>query len=358
MSTAIRRRVPPVGVGLLGCGRIARMFHLPVLGRLRTGRLVAVADPDPAALAAARSAVPDAVGLPDLDALLESPTIEAVVICLPTHLHAAAATAVLAAGRHVYVEKPLAADLDGAAAVRAAWRRGDRTGTVGFNFRFHPLYRAARELLAAKALGEVVAVRTAFSSAPRELPAWKLDRATGGGALLDLASHHIDLVRHLLGAEVEVVTAAVRSHRTPEDTAVATLRLSTGLEAQLLATVSAAAGDRVEILGTEATAEIDRMGRRRITVIPAVGPGRGVPARLGAAGRVLRESGLTTLDRLRPPPEPSFAAALAAFVDDARADRGRAPSVAATIDDGYRGVAVVAAAERSARTGRAEPVSR
>lgn len=331
-----------LGVALLGCGRIARMFHLPVLAGLDSVHLVAVADADVDALAAAQALAPEAVGVRDVDGLAAVPGIDAVVVCLPTHLHAAAAVTSFEAGRHVYVEKPLALDVEEAGRIRDAWLASGRTGAVGFNFRFHPLMAAAREVLAAGALGDVVGIRSVFSSAPRDLPGWKRTRATGGGALLDLASHHIDLVRHLLATEVEAMSATITSRRTEADTAALSMRLATGPVAQVLATVSAAASDRVEILGTEATCVIDRMGSRQLSITPTAAPGG-----LGAAAYILRRTAATTYDRLRPPPEPSFAAALTAFVAHARSGIG---SVAATIEDGHRCAAVVDAAERSAAT--------
>lgn len=224
----------PLGVGLLGCGRIARMFHLLVLSSLDSARLVAVADADLAALRAAQAIVPEAVGVGHVEALLAVPGVDAVVVCLSTHLHADAAVAAFDAGRHVYVEKPLALDAAAAARVREACSASGRTGLVGFNFRFHPLVGAAREAVAAGALGQVVGIRTAFSSAPRELPEWKRDRATGGGALLDLASHHVDLLRHLTGSEITAVSATIATHRSADDTATLTLRLTSGVTAQVL----------------------------------------------------------------------------------------------------------------------------
>lgn len=160
----------PVGVGLIGCGRIARMFHLPILSGLPDARLVAVADSDPEARAAALQVAPEAVGAHDADALLELPEIDAVVICLPSHLHADAAVAAFAAAKHVYVEKPLATDLADPRRIRDAWLSSGTVGVIGFNFRFHPLHQAARRVVGNGTLGKLLAVRSVFTSAPRELP--------------------------------------------------------------------------------------------------------------------------------------------------------------------------------------------
>jgi myo-inositol 2-dehydrogenase/D-chiro-inositol 1-dehydrogenase len=335
-----------LGIGLVGCGRIARMFHLPVLRDLPAGRLVAVADVDGHARAAAARLVPAAVQVADVHQLLSVPGIDVVVICLPTHLHCPAATAAFGAGKHVYVEKPLAVDLDGGLQIRAAWRASGLVGAVGFNFRFHPLYQAARIWVATGALGEPVAVRTFFGSAPRELPQWKRRRRSGGGALLDLACHHLDLVRFVMGTEVQGVSAAIRSVRSEDDTVAVHLHLSTGTLAQVLATASAAQGDRVEIMGTRATLWADRMNGRRLRVTPTAEPTTRA-ARLITAAHVVGDGVLSTAERLRPSREPSFAASLAAFLDGVNGGNWSG----ATIDDGCRNLAVVEAAERSATTG-------
>jgi predicted dehydrogenase len=336
----------PLGLGVVGCGRIARMFHLPVLRDLPSARLAAVADPDDDARHAGLATARGVVGVRDADALVAVPGVEAVVICLPTHLHADAAVVALEASRHVYVEKPLAVDVAEARRIRDAWLASGTTGAVGFNLRFHPLYRAAREAVRSGRLGELVGVRSVFSSAARDLPEWKRARRTGGGALLDLASHHVDLVRYLLDDDVTSVSAAIRSVMSEQDTAALNLHLGSGLVAQLMATISAAQSDRVEILGTVASLHVDRMGGRRLQVVPARGP-HGRVERLAAAGRAVRGGLLDTVDRLRPPPEPSFRAALGAFVDAARAGTPAGPS----IEDGLRSLAVIEAAERSAATG-------
>lgn len=339
---------PPPGIGVVGCGRIARMFHLPVLRDAPGVRLVAVADPDPAARAAVARIAPGTPTVDGVDRLLEHPEVDAVVVCVPTHLHEPAAVAAFEAGRHVYVEKPLAADLAAAERIEAAWRASGRVGMVGFNFRFHPLAARARGVLDAGGLGRLVAVRSLFASAPRELPDWKRDPATGGGALLDLATHHLDLLPHLLRTEVTTVAASVSSVRTTDDTVQLQLGLTAGPDLQLLATTSAPPADRIELLGDTASLELDRMARRRPVRRDAAGPA-GISGRLRAATDAVREGAEVARDGLRPPVEPSFATSLRAFVA-ALAD-GVAPPAAATIADGVRVARIVAAAGESARRG-------
>lgn len=344
----------PLRIGLLGCGRIARMFHLPVLAGMGDVAVAAVADADEAQLAATRVTVPAAQPYADYRTLIDdmgaTGGLDAVVVCLPTDLHAPAAQYALAAGLPVYVEKPLAADLEDAQEVVAAWRRSGLVGMVGLNFRFHPLYTRARSVIADGThggLGNLVAAHMVFCSAPRRLPSWKQARATGGGVLLDLCSHQADTVRFLLEREVESVTATVRSVRTEADTAAVTLRLTGDLSVQLLASMSAPQTDRVEVYGDEASLVIDRFRHRHLLRTPAQrGDGRADRLRRGLSTAL--QASAHVKDVVAPPPEPSFATALSAFVAAVRSGRHAAPTIA----DGYASLQVVCAAEEAAATGR------
>lgn len=175
---------PPLRVGLLGCGQIARGVHLRVLGRLPGVRVAALAEPDPAACAAAVALAPGAAPFADWRALVDAGAVDAgavdaVVVCLPPDLHATAAVAAFAAGLHIYLEKPLAPTLAEGTDVLRAWRAAGTVGAVGFNVRLSPFAEAARAHVAAGDIGTPVAARTVFTGAGRDLPAWKRRRATG-----------------------------------------------------------------------------------------------------------------------------------------------------------------------------------
>src|SRR5690606_31651972 len=93
-------------IGLVGCGRIAQMVHLRVLSAMPGVRLAAVAEADADRLAEAQKHAPQARAYHDYHELLADDAVQAVVICLPTGMHAVAAVAAFAAGKHVYLEKP------------------------------------------------------------------------------------------------------------------------------------------------------------------------------------------------------------------------------------------------------------
>lgn len=334
-------------VGLIGCGMIARGVHLPILTNLLDVEVVALAEPDPQRRADAAARAPAATAYADYPDLLASPNVDAVVVCLPSALHAQAATAALEAGKHLYLEKPLATNLDEGRRVLAAWRRAGTVGMIGFNYRHNRLYGELRRRLQSGEVGEVVAVRSVFSTTV-PLADWRQTRAGGGGALLDLASHHIDLVRFLFDQEVRQVFATSHSRRGEGDGAMLELLLAGGAPVQSFFSLSAVEEDRVEVYGAHGKLAVDRY---LSTSVQRLGPTH-QGARLDRLADGLRSvrHGDYVLEKLRAPGhEPSYGAALRRFVEAARANRPDRASP--DLFDGYQSLAVVAAAEEAVRTG-------
>ncbi len=178
----------------------------------------AIADPDPRALERAAALVPGAAALTDADELVERDDVDAVVVTTPPATHADLAVRILAAGKHLYLEKPVATTRDEADRLAALGPESGLVIAVGFNRRFHPVVLEAARLLDS-ARSTVVRVDSSFEEplADAALPGWKRARATGGGALLDLASHHVDLVRHLLGVSLTPVAVELASIRSEHD---------------------------------------------------------------------------------------------------------------------------------------------
>src|SRR5690349_9274209 len=183
----------PIRVGVVGCGRIARAVHLPVLSGLAGATVVALADPDKSSRQSAQRLAPTATVFESHQPLIEARIADALVVCSPPDSHVPCAVAAFDAGLHVYLEKPLAPSLEEAHAAVAAWRRSGKVGMIGFNFRFHPQLLEIRERIRSGAIGRPIAVRSVFSITPHERPAWKGSLKQGGGVLLDLGSHHADI---------------------------------------------------------------------------------------------------------------------------------------------------------------------
>jgi predicted dehydrogenase len=205
-----------MNVGVIGLGFMGSM-HLKAYARIPDARIVAVADPKPKRLAGDLSDVQGNIGGPgaNLDFsrlhaytayedLVADPIVEAVDICLPTHLHFPVALAALQAGKHVLVEKPMALTGEECDQMIAAAGQAGRVLMAAQVVRFWPDYAAARELLCAGGLG---ALRCAVFHRKCAAPAWSRwlkDAAKSGGGVFDLLIHDVDFCHHLFGPPAAV----------------------------------------------------------------------------------------------------------------------------------------------------------
>jgi predicted dehydrogenase len=245
----------------------------------------------------------------------------------------------------------LASTVEEAGAVAETWRHSGRVGVVGFNCRANPLHVRLRDLVRSGRAGSVVYMRTAFAIASRELSFWRQHRNTGGGALLDLGVHHLDLIRFLTGVEIAGVRATVTSRKSEQDTAVLELRLENGVAVHSFFSLAAAERDHVEVFGDAARLSVARFTSLDVRVVE--NPGRG-----SALGQVLRRaSALRYVPRAlgarrAPLREPGYEILLDTFVKAARSNIE--PVDAPGIPDGFACAAVVSAAEASLVSGRFE----
>jgi 1,5-anhydro-D-fructose reductase (1,5-anhydro-D-mannitol-forming) len=191
--------------GVAGYGWVARDYIAPAILKAPNARLVAVCDPDPSARAAA-DRLPGALVWADLGQMLAQREVEAVYVAAPNHLHRPLVEAAAAAGKHVLCEKPMANSLADAEAMAAACRAAGVRYATAFDQRFHPAHRRLRELVAEGAIGTVAAVRLVYCcwvGADWSADNWRVDAArSGGGALIDLAPHGLDLIAYVLGEEI------------------------------------------------------------------------------------------------------------------------------------------------------------
>ncbi len=222
-------RATPLGVGLLGAGRIGALHGRHLEGAVRGARLVAVFDADPAAAARAAAGGAEAVG--SAEALLAHPEVDAVVIASPTPQHAAQVRAAAAAGKAIFCEKPVALDLASTIEAMAAVRDAGVPFQVGFNRRFDPGYAALERRVRAGELGRVELFRSQSSD---PAPAPEAYIRASGGFYRDSVIHDIDTAHFVVGA-IERVTALGRVLVDPVygrhgdvDTSVLTLEFASG----------------------------------------------------------------------------------------------------------------------------------
>jgi predicted dehydrogenase len=205
-----------INLGIIGLGFIGKV-HLRNCLNLKSVRVVAVADTSKKALNYAK-----AFGVKqlftDYHELLKLKDLDAVIISLPTHLHAESAINAMEEGKHVFLEKPLARNVkEGREIVSAAKKNGVRV-MVGYPSRFVPKFVDLKGQIESGMLGDIQ-IAHAFniaagpflhrveSTTPRPVPEWWLNKKlTGGGALIDLGCHVINLLRWYLGEVVGIKT--------------------------------------------------------------------------------------------------------------------------------------------------------
>jgi predicted dehydrogenase len=243
-----------LGVGVAGCGRAAVELHLPALARLPGIKVTALADPDSARLNSANCPGGGVSRYENYRDLLADPSVQVVLITVPTPLHHDTFLAAVQAGKHIYVEKPLALNLDQADRMLRAVA-GSRSRTVlGFNLRSHRLVRKARECIKSGILGRILALRTVLVGGIRleERASWQRCRADGGGAVYELGSHHFDLWRFLLETEASEVRAQTFSSGSDDSAVSVSARFASGVLATSFFALYGSASHEVEIIGETA----------------------------------------------------------------------------------------------------------
>ncbi len=211
-----------INVAIVGFGGIAKVHHSAYLSLMREGfpvKLVAVFDSDAskfndtASINLGNSVEPlseDVRRYTDLDAMLSGENIDICDICLPTFLHKEMTLRLLRAGKHVFVEKPMALSSEDCFEMeREAEARGLRL-MVGQCLRFDSNYRYLKELIGGKTYGELRHLRMYRNS---EYPHWGAARwfeqtDKCGGCILDTHIHDVDMARFLLGEPKAVSTVA------------------------------------------------------------------------------------------------------------------------------------------------------
>lgn len=218
-------------------------LHLRNCLNLETAKVAAIADFSKKASKHARERGVKQ-SFTDYSQLLKQSSIDAVIISLPTHLHAPCAIEAAEEGKHVFLEKPLARNLKEGKRIVAAARRNNVKLMVGYPLRFDPEFCALKRKLESGGLGDVqtahahnIASGPFFHRAdvgvPKPVPEWWMKKElTGGGALMDLGSHMINLTRWYFG-EVCSITAYLgyRFNFDFEDHAICIIKFESGTKA-------------------------------------------------------------------------------------------------------------------------------
>ena len=339
--------------GVIGSGGIARRRTIPEgLAVASNARLAAVFDVN----AAANQEVAVHFGARACSSLEEllSSAVDAVYIATPVHLHCEQALAAIGAGKHVLCEKPLGLNVAEAERMaEAAVQAGVKLATA-LMMRFIAQHQAARRMIADGALGRPVLGRAQLSCwYPPMAGAWRQDPALGGGgSLIDMGGHTIDLLEMFFGpvSQVSCFTANLAHNYASEDSALAMLRFENGALGVVDAffSIPDASSDNVlELYGTRgsihARGTIGQASQGRMTA-RLEGGRADYDAQQNRAGAGEIE--------ISPPPVNPYRAEIEEFSQAILDNRSPAVDAAA----GIRSQRVLAACYESARTGRAVSV--
>jgi myo-inositol 2-dehydrogenase/D-chiro-inositol 1-dehydrogenase len=206
-----------IGLGLIGCGGIARSAHLPAMAQL-ADRVVLRATADVDAAAASAAAAPwGASHSTDYRDVLARPDIRAVVVATPEYLHAEQVEAAAAAGKHILCEKPIAPSLAEADRMIAACRAAGVNLLIGHSRRFTRRYMEIRAALDRGDIGQVRLLRE-NERRSRAIPQvwwtpahWTGNPQISGGAPMMNAIHETDLLRWFTGQEAASVQAEINT---------------------------------------------------------------------------------------------------------------------------------------------------
>jgi predicted dehydrogenase len=356
---------PSIGVGLLGYAFMGKAHSRALLALQHLDvplrpELVSISGRDPEKLEEARARWSWSDAVADWREQVADERIGLFDNGGPNHVHAEPTIAAAKAGKHVLCEKPLAMD---AAEAHRMWAEAENAGVVhmtGFNYRFVPAVRLAREIVESGELGDVVHFRARYLQSwgwEADESAWRFDPAQAGtGAIGDLGAHIVDLARYLVG-EIRSVSGVVTTFvpdRTVDDHFAAVVEFENGAVGTLEA--SRLARGRInqntfEVNGSTGSLVFDVERLNELEVADST-----------SFRRVLVTEPEHPYMRFWWPPGhivgwgETFTHELAHVLEAIAGEHGVAPH-GATFEDGYRCAEVCDAIVRSAETGRREAVT-
>ena len=245
--------------GVIGCGGIADRRTLPGMMLCENAELIAVMDANKEAADRCKEKYNAKYAFDNIEELLSLDEIEAVYIASPVFCHKEQAMAAADAQKHILIEKPVGITASEAKEIAEYCKnKGVKLG-VGFMMRFHAYHQKMRELVKSGKIGEIVSARAQLTCWYPEMEnCWRQDiKLSGGGAMMDMGVHCVDLIRYITGLEVTEVAGLSGNqvfNYSVEDAGCVVFRLSNGATAYVDANFNipdAAAKCKIEFYGTK-----------------------------------------------------------------------------------------------------------
>ena len=334
--------VKTVKVGLIGCGGIAEIAHLPAYRVMKKAQLVAVGDINAkrAKLVAERFGIKSYYS--DPMEIIERKNIDAVDICLPTFLHSKYIVLAAEAGKHVFCEKPMALNVKEAETIVSRINKSGIKFMVGYNHRFKRTFNKIKHFVDSGLLGDLISLEAKYArcdSPERYLPPnWRADPTKGGGVLLTLGCHKIDLMRWFAGEARNVTAMNARYLETEaEDTAAIIMGFKKGalgiLSTALVCASPFSELDLITVYGNKGTVRYASDNKHTIQIY----------LKGSLIGKTSKFVTLSVQSK-----KGSYISELEAFIDSIL--KGRRPPI--TAEDGKKVLEIVEAARESVKKGK------
>jgi predicted dehydrogenase len=266
----------PLRVGIIGCGKIADVTHVPGFLGAKGNRIVSLLDIIPRKTKAlADKFMLDAERFTDFDTFMAS-GLDAVAVCTPNYLHYPQTMAALKAGMHVLCEKPMAATLPETTRMIAAARRAGKVLQINQTLRYLPLYQTIADTVHTGAIGIPLHVRCIRAGGTTPDKSWSpgakwfVSRKAQGGLILDIGVHMADLMKWVAG-DITQVAAHVDTRSKGIDVpdhVSAIMRFANGATGVLELSWSIPSGAGMfEVYGSKGTLRQGFTGDRPIQVV-------------------------------------------------------------------------------------------
>ncbi|MBQ4159969.1 MAG: Gfo/Idh/MocA family oxidoreductase [Clostridia bacterium] len=245
--------------GVIGCGGIAYRRTIPGMMLSENSELVAVMDTNYEAAQKVKEEFGAKYAFATVEELLKIEEIDAVYIATPVFCHKEQAMAAANAKKHILLEKPMGLSVaDSQEIAEYCAKKGVKLG-VGLMMRFSAYHQKMKALIADGAIGEVVSMRAQFTCWYPEIPgSWRQDKTkSGGGALMDMGVHCIDLLQYISGLKAKKLTCFAQSQTfnyAVDDSAALLMKMDNGSTAYVDANFNIpddAAHCRMEFYGTK-----------------------------------------------------------------------------------------------------------
>lgn len=190
-----------IGIGLIGSGNFARNTILPNLTKIDDFELVGLSTSGSTSAGQTIKKYNFKYSTTDYKKLLEDKDIDLIIIATPHNTHAKFAIEALDAGKHVYVEKPLAINMEQLEKVKEAYERNSQHLIVGFNRRFSPFAKWIKEQLQTDKFTTLIQYTINAGEIPKEH--WINDPTVGGGRIIGEVCHFVDFCQYLTGSKIK-----------------------------------------------------------------------------------------------------------------------------------------------------------